>query len=269
MLYDLLCYVVVPTIISTASIGTLYLIYPEKVKQYLLSCSWRATEIMVDYNDFKETMQNKVDDITQGLLKSSTESDDDSDSEEEDSYLFFDRMTRATFLSRGKIQSEKETIKQNKNLNVIFLNRNLDNKEYLKRIENIDQIENITDETLEPIEKQFIQVEYITEKNGKEEIYDIHNHLGKFYVNGNIILDRYFLDWYLHSYYNMDLDESYKLRIFDKDVLMFIVHPNQGIMLANNSYSKLDIDENTFQPESSSSEDETSDESEYEGAKEE
>ena len=144
-----------------------------------------------------------------------------------------------------------------------------DDDENYKRIDRISDIEILKDDEdeldIETIEKQFIQVEYITEdENGNEKIVDIHSNLGNFYVRGNIILDRYFLEWYLETFYNIKVTSDYKLRFFDKDVNMFTLSTNNAIILSNNTYTKIDIDDSTFVLKK----DEGAEEEEYEGAEE-
>lgn len=270
MLYDLLYYIAVPTVISTASIATMYILYPEKVKQYLLNCSWRATEMMVDYNDFKDQVQNQVENITKSLLSQSDDNNSDSEETEheiEDNYIFYDRKVKSTFMSRGNVLNNKESLKNNKNIKVIFLNRTINDNEYYKRIEQFENIDQISESELSTTEKQFIQVEYITESGNNEEIIDIHNYLGKFYIDGNLILDKYFLEWYLFSYYSTDIKDEYKLRIFDKDVNMFVINQNQGIIFSNDTYSKIDI-ENESEEDSDYTDSETSTETSTETSSE-
>ena len=64
-------------------------------------------------------------------------------------------------------------------------------------------------------------------------------------LNGNTILDRDFLEWYLEQFYSISNVNEYELRIFDKDVNMFTLQSDQSIKIVDNAYtivSKEDID---------------------------
>jgi len=54
-------------------------------------------------------------------------------------------------------------------------------------------------------------------------------------------LDATFLRWYLSCYYDKTLGDDYILRIFDKDVNLFTVGPEEGIKLNDNTYDKYKI----------------------------
>jgi hypothetical protein len=82
--------------------------------------------------------------------------------------------------------------------------------------------------------KPFIQVELV--EPGVQPV-DIHSNLPGFYVNGNIILDKSFLEWYLKYYYDRDLPDEYTIRIFDKDVNMFSLSKGRGVILKDDKYN--------------------------------
>ena len=60
----------------------------------------------------------------------------------------------------------------------------------------------ITNECIfEQVKKPFLSVEI--EQNG--ERISIHDKLKQFYINGNVLLDRIFLQWYLETFHGMNL----------------------------------------------------------------
>ena len=93
---------------------------------------------------------------------------------------------------------------------------------------------------------------------------DIHDNLTGFYVNGNRLLDKEFLEWYIPYFYKEKLDDdfvldnNYSLRIFDKKVTMFTINSTQCIQLENDAYSIEKVEDDKIDSENS-----------YEGAEEE
>ena len=107
---------------------------------------------------------------------------------------------------------------------------------YYKRLSSVADIKNAT---FSPVKKQFLQVELSQEKeDGKMDTVDIHHNLTGFYLEGNKLLDRDFLRWYIGYWYSMKLMDAYSLQIFDKDVNMISLKSNEYVVLENNGYTK-------------------------------
>ena len=66
-----------------------------------------------------------------------------------------------------------------------------------------------------------------------------------FYINGNQILDKEFLEWYMEQFYNVGDVDDYELRIFDKDVNMLTINSNQVIKIDNGAYTVVNTDESS------------------------
>lgn len=253
MLYDLLYTIAAPLVIASISISSCYLLFPQQFKSTLIGLSWNASSF---YIECSEMLKNKT--VKQESDSSSEENETDED-DIMDSFVFYNKNLKQTFLTKGVVKSKCETIRNNEDIKVMFLNRVNGSNEQYKRVENLDKLEDVENSEFKTLEKQFIQVEYITKKEENEEIVDIHSNLNNFYVDGNVILDKEFLEWYLDYFYNLPLNEEYKLRIFDKDVNMFNILPKNGILFSNNTYTTVEMDDFTF---NESPED-------YEGAEEE
>ena len=82
------------------------------------------------------------------------------------------------------------------------------------------------------IEKPFLQVEL--EQNGEKK--EIHEYLHYFYLDGNKILDKAFLKWYMNYWYQMDLANTYKLHIIDNNINIFTLGTDEYIILNDNAY---------------------------------
>ena len=71
----------------------------------------------------------------------------------------------------------------------------------------------------------FLQVEI--EQLGERK--SIHEFLKPFYLDGNVILSKTFLEWYLKKFYYTNLDENYKLHLIDTNVNLFSIDNTQEI----------------------------------------
>ena len=112
---------------------------------------------------------------------------------------------------------------------LLFFKEKIDGKIYCKRISVDDDITNLS---LMPLKKQFIQVEF---KYDNKSV-DIHEHLQQFYLKDNHILDPLFLKWYLKFWFFLDLPKEYTVNIIDTDVNIFSLLPTQSIVFKDNEY---------------------------------
>lgn len=74
-------------------------------------------------------------------------------------------------------------------------------------------------------DKLFLNVQLI---NGEDNL-DLNHILNKYYVVGNKIMDKSFLEYILSENYDVPLVENYKLTMIDKDILMFDIDNSKGI----------------------------------------
>ena len=113
---------------------------------------------------------------------------------------------------------------------LMYVKQKKEGKVYFKRIEDKNIICN--DMVLEPIDKPFLQVEISqTDIEGSTERLSIHKYLDDFYVAGNKLFDKTFLQWYLMKYYSIELGNNYNLYIIDADVNMLTLEQNEFIKL--------------------------------------
>lgn len=112
---------------------------------------------------------------------------------------------------------------------LLFFKGKIKGKTYCKRITAGDDITNLS---LVPLEKQFIQVEL--KYDGKSV--DIHEHLQQFYLEDNHILDELFLKWYLKFWFFLDLPNQYTINVIDNDVNIFTLSKKQSIVFNDNKY---------------------------------
>ena len=251
-MYDFLYYLTLPFVLASASITSCYIFYPNETKKQFLNISWNITKFFVECDDIIKKMNNTVHSVKYDFLDKNSETDSDyTENDDYEEVIVYNHNLKDSFTFSRYDFKEETNINNNENINLILYHVIENGNEYYKRLDKMSHINTLKNDNLnlevKTIEKQFIQVEYIYEdSHGNEKIIDIHSNLGDFYVKGNIILDRYFLEWYLKSFYNIEIASEYKLRFFDKDVNMFTLSMNNAILLCDEKYSKIDIDDNTF-----------------------
>ena len=81
-------------------------------------------------------------------------------------------------------------------------------------------------------EKLFIQIEL----KQNDKIYDIHEHISKFYIENNEILDKVFLEWFMKEFYSTKLEDTYELNIIDKEINIFKLKKDEKVILTKESY---------------------------------
>jgi hypothetical protein len=211
----------------------------------MTNVSWEMSRLYIDCLDVQESIKTTLKNV--GILEE--ESDgylaDDEDEDEgypiksskrkiEQNLVYYNRNDKLCFIS--------DTINENtigealkKSPSIIFIRNSIGDDDYYKRT----LVPSNKDSTFDVfLEKPFIQVEYIEDG---ENAYDIHKYLTSFYVNGNTILDRVFLEWYLSYFYDKGCSDNYILRIIDKDINMFDVKSEQTIILRNDMYEVSNI----------------------------
>jgi hypothetical protein len=108
----------------------------------------------------------------------------------------------------------------------------LEYKNKFKRILSKDDIKYHTIDSLKNIfdsenVKIFLQVQ-LDQLNTKT---DIHEHLSKFYLNDNILLDTVFLQWYLYKFYNIIISKDYKINIIDNNINIFNISNTESTLI--------------------------------------
>jgi len=123
---------------------------------------------------------------------------------------------------------EKENIKENEKENI-----KENEKENIKEKENELPFNTFnTFKSFNTFKNIFITVEITVAKNN----IDITKNMKYFYVEGNKLLDLFFLQWFMKKYYDFELkDQSYYINIIDNNVNMLKLKKNQYILIKNNN----------------------------------
>jgi len=207
---------------SASAFGTYYIWYPINGQQIVSNVMWHSVNIYYRVVIYFE----KMDQFQPSIIAICEEDNDD------ELLSYYNSETR-TIISLGT---------DTENIPAIFLD-DIKNTEGLlifqKTSSNLYKTFNHYEDFINTnsewhvIEKQFVQVEL--EQDGK--IIDIHKHLDSFYIEGNHILSKSFLQWYLQSMYKINLSNTYTLKIFDKDINLFSLHSESCILLGDDGYS--------------------------------
>ena len=229
-MWSTLYYIFGASAVSTISFSLLYYLDRPKAQQITQELSWNTVKLYHKINlEYKKIKKIYCPD---NIKKSK------SDDEIEDSYLDnddFEVQGDYEFIgyNLGNIHITKYSsfnIINNHYINdtefdLMFLKKN-DTKMY-KRIKNKKDISGNID--ICKVEKPFIQVE-LSIDNIDEKV-TIHKNLECFYVNDNDILDKTFLTWYAKTFYDITVNDNYKLNIIDSDVNMFNINEEEYLQI--------------------------------------
>jgi len=227
-----LCYYVLP---FTLGIGIYYYSYPKESKVLAVNIAWNLSKNYIRCCDLKDRVSSYlcIDRAKMEFGDSSSDGEWDGDRDDcKTAIILYNGQKKnnyvATYDPDVSIDDDIEDILPS----IMFITKRIDDMIYFKRTNDPPN----TDLTYDVFKnKPFVQVELIEERHVSP--YDIHTNLLGFYVNGNIILDKSFLEWYLRYYYDRDLPDKYTIRVFDKDVNMFSLKEGEGVMLKDNKYN--------------------------------
>lgn len=231
MLYDLCYYIILPLAAMGASVGTWYMINPDNAKSKLAIFSWKVSMFYVECVELTNNIVNRFDEFNPNP---EFDFEDEPESICEKTLLYNDEIGNNYITN--KINAETMEKIQDFNPRIMFMRSKIGNEYYFKRT--TDPLNTSEYDTLS--NKPFIQVEYVIKNGDSEEILDIHGNSAGFYINGNMLMDYEFLNWFLPYYYEIDVKKDYELRVFDKDVNMFTISPKQYIIIENDTYKIVD-----------------------------
>lgn len=249
-MFDNLIYYAFPVSILAGAVGIYYIYYPPKINNIAVNLSWNISRMYIECCDASNSLGNIINKLNEICDESGYLADSEGDSEEDTyveedplipvkskiSLIYYSNKTETCFLS-DNIDDVIVKDVLSKFPSIIFVKSEIDGKLFYKRT-----MEPNKDDIIEPLkDNPFLQVEYIIKEDGEDKIHDIHQYLNGFYINGNTILDRDFLEWYLSYYYDLTCAQEYILRIIDKDINMFDINSDKKVVLKDGTYVVTDI----------------------------
>ncbi len=267
MFSDLFNYFVIPTFVSISAFGIYYLLNPENGSIILKNVAWESVKLYSKASIYFENLAQTAE-ITND---SDFENDDFDEIKPLLSYYNYEKDLEVQMGDDYNNMPQEWWEDSETNVDLIIIKKDTkDSTSMFKTFTNYKKLNSSDKQNWETVEKQFVQVELVQ----NEACIDIHKHLDCFYIQGNTLFTPAFLNWYLKTWFNNVLTEdTYTLKIFDKDVNLFTLTPQQYIILTSDGYKIKNIDEESESEESESEEsdneeadDDKANTSEYEGA---
>ena len=232
-MWDIINYLACTSTIGIASFGLFYYFNKNKAEKIMYEASWglvttyhRITLSIENIKDWYKTLNTDEEEIEM-LINNDTDLNDNKINQITTPNtkvkleffgltLFGTNFEKYSQLYSGPSKHILET-----NFDLMFIKKTEKEEEYYKRIENKNELNNEEVE-FEILEKPFLQIELIQEDiEGGTTRMSIHKKLDNFYLEGNKILDKIFLQWYLFTFMDITLNENYTLHVIDSDVNMF------------------------------------------------
>ena len=222
---------------------TYFCLYPKKFKQKVTNISWYSVKFYHKAGLYIKELFNYGDDKIYFDPESSESSESSESEEEEDDYIILEG------LSEDKIETYK--LYENQNVekvvyDLLYLVCIEDKKECYKQINNDEivkdyfdyEIQKFSPKPSEKLHRQFLQIEIVYDKDSK---YDIHEYISRYYIEGNVLFNPVFMNYYMKKWYNFDEDHNeidYKINIIDKDIKLLNLVKGDYLVLTENSYEK-------------------------------
>tara|TARA_Y100001936_G_scaffold242450_1_gene279725 strand:- start:2450 stop:3154 length:705 start_codon:yes stop_codon:yes gene_type:complete len=227
-MWTLLTYLAGVTFMSTVGYGILYAYDREMAEEFAQTVSWNAVKTYHRVNLEVDNIRRWYEVTTRERISRS----DDEDEEENETEL---TEINANIKFIGYSENDDTTYTTSELIDNDYIN---ENNFDLMLVKNDDDLyarlkdkKDISSVEYKKIDKPFIQVELCQDESKTS----IHKKLEPFYLDGNEILDEKFLNWYVRTFYGIELDENYKVSIIDSDVNMFKIEKGKIIKLTQDT----------------------------------
>lgn len=219
----MLYYLAGVSVVGTIGFGLFYL-YDERTATAIMEdFSWSAVRayhrVNMETNNLRRYLENELSEGKNSDIEEEYESE-----EEEPKLISF-----VGYNNDGSIYTTEELDNnryiEDENFNMMMLVKKADNSKLYKRIHEKGEIS--SEAVFEKVSKPFLSVE-VEQNNGRVAI---HDQLKSFYINGNMLLDKVFLKWYLAEFYGMVLEDDYKIHIIDSNIEMHKIQFDQSVTI--------------------------------------
>ena len=220
----MLYYLAGVSVVGTIGFGLFYL-YDERTATTIIEdFSWSAVRayhrVNMETNNLRRYLETE---FSEGK-NSDIEEDEDESEEEEDKLVSF-----LGYNDDGSVYTTDELENNNyiddESFNMMMLVKKEEDSRLFKRIHEKGEIS--TEVKFEKVTKPFLSVE-VEQNNNRIAI---HDKLKGFYINGNMLLDKIFLKWYLEEFYGMNLEDNYKIHIIDSNIEMHKIQYDQSVTI--------------------------------------
>tara|TARA_B100001939_G_C16824802_1_gene565974 strand:+ start:47 stop:754 length:708 start_codon:yes stop_codon:yes gene_type:complete len=221
---EMLYYLAGVSVVGTIGFGLFYLYDEQTATAIMEDFSWSAVRayhrVNMETNNLRRYLENE---FSEGK-NSDVEEDDESAIDEEEKLVSFlgynndgSRYTTDELENNDYIDDE--------NFSMMMLVKKDEEEKLYKRIHEKGEIS--SEVVFEKVPKPFLSVE-VEQNNNRIAI---HDQLKGFYINGNMLLDKVFLKWYLEEFYGMNLEDDYKIHIIDSNIEMHKIQFDQSVTI--------------------------------------
>jgi len=219
---------------------TYFCLFPKKFKQKCYDISWYSVNTYHKTSIFLKDLfliekNNKFTVVGYGPSYDISSSEEEE--EEEEPFIFLDGF-KSNEIESLKIYENNDL--DMKTYDLLFLEHFDNEKKYYKQLNLDENISKYFEYELKLLPRQFLQIEVIYDDDEK---YDIHEYISKYYVEGNILFDPLFMNYYMKKWYNVDYDHNdvnYKVNIIDKDIKLLNLEKNVHLLLEDETYKRID-----------------------------
>lgn len=219
---EVLYYLAGVSVVGSIGFGLFYL-YDEKTATTIMEdFSWSAVRtyhrVNMETNNLRRYLENE-------FVEEKNSDKEESDEEEEEEKL----IQFMGYTNDGSVYTSDELENNNyiddEDFDMMMLIKRENGGSLYKRIHQKGEVSSEIE--FEKVIKPFLSVE-VEQNNNRIAI---HDNLKSFYINGNVLLDKIFLKWYLEEFYGMNLEDNYKIHIIDSNIEMHKIQYDQSITI--------------------------------------
>ena len=220
----MLYYLAGVSVVGSIGFGLFYLYDESTATAIIEDFSWTAVRayhrVNMETNNLRRYLENE---FSEGK-NSDIEEEYESEEEEEKKLVSFIGYNNdgSTYTSN---ELENNNYIDDESFDMMMLVKKEEDSNLYKRIHGKGEIS--SESLFEKVKKPFLSVE-IEQSNNR---ISIHDQLKAFYINGNVLLDKVFLKWYLEEFYGMNLEDDYKIHIIDSNIEMHNIQYDQSVTI--------------------------------------
>ena len=218
----MLYYLAGVSVVGTIGFGLFYLYDESTATAIMEDFSWSAVRayhrVNMETNNLRRYLENEFVEE-----KNSDKEESDEEIEEEKLVQFMGYTNDGSVYTSDELENNQYIDDESFDMMMLIKKENEDS--LYKRIHQKGEISSEVE--FEKVAKPFLSVE-VEQNNNRIAI---HDNLKSFYINGNMLLDKTFLKWYLEEFYGMNLEDNYKIHIIDSNIEMHKIQFDQSVTI--------------------------------------
>jgi len=219
---EMLYYLAGVSVVGTIGFGLFYLYDESTATAIMEDFSWSAVRayhrVNMETNNLRRYLENEFVEE-----KNSDKEESDEEIEEEKLVQFMGYTNDGSVYTSDELENNQYIDDESFDMMMLIKKENEDS--LYKRIHQKGEISSEVE--FEKVAKPFLSVE-VEQNNNRIAI---HDNLKSFYINGNMLLDKIFLKWYLEEFYGMNLEDNYKIHIIDSNIEMHKIQYDQSVTI--------------------------------------